>query len=89
MAIAETLDKSKQIAMLVLYLGSLFLLFLMPSYLLYRKINFDSLEIYAMFFLGIAFSSLYIFIKILIFVFGFSAFSEIISDLIGIINRNN
>jgi len=81
MAIAETLDKSKQIAMLVLYLGSLFLLFLMPSYLLYRKINFDSLEIYAMFFLGIAFSSLYIFIKILIFVFGFSAFSEIISEI--------
>lgn len=75
--IIENLSEVKQIFMLSLYLCSLFLLVLTPSYLLYRHINLSSPVVYAIFFLGISFSSIYVFIKLLIYVFGFKLFSQI------------
>ena len=74
-------NEGKCTILLFLYLSGLFLSILIPSYLLYRNINFDPLVIYALFFLGYAFSSLFIFTKLLIFIFGFSDFSFIISNI--------
>lgn len=71
-------NESKCIILLFLYLSGLFLSILIPSYLLYRNINFDPLVVYVLFFLGYVFSSLFIFVKLLVFIFGFNDFSFII-----------
>lgn len=79
--ISPDLDYLKYMLLLALYLSGLFLSTILPCYLLYRNINFDPLIIYALFFLSYALSSLYIFIKILLFIFGVKGFGLMISRL--------
>lgn len=77
----EKLDQARYILLLVLYVSGLFLSVLLPSYLLYRNINLDLMIVYSLFFLGYALSSLYIFIKLFNFVFGFKGFALLISKI--------
>jgi formate hydrogenlyase subunit 3/multisubunit Na+/H+ antiporter MnhD subunit len=79
--IAESLSPIKQALLLIFYSSGLFLSILFPSYLLYREANFDTPIIYVLFFLAYAFSSFYIFIKLISFIFGFNGFSELISNI--------
>ncbi len=74
----EKLNQAKYVTLLVLYLSGLFLSVALPSYLIHRNNNFDPLIVYALFFLAYAFSSLYIFVKILVFIFGINGFAAII-----------
>ena len=74
--VAENFSHNQQAVILFLYLGGLFLLALTPFYLVYRQINCDAFVAFPMFFLGKAFVSLYVFIKLLVFIFGFDAFSK-------------
>jgi formate hydrogenlyase subunit 3/multisubunit Na+/H+ antiporter MnhD subunit len=76
--IPQNFDQARYSLLLALYLGGLFLSVLLPCYLLYRNINLDPLVIYILFFLAYGFSGLYIFIKLLNFVFGFQGFSLIV-----------
>ncbi len=73
---SDRLNHSKLFILLALYLGGLFLSMSVPSYLLYRNSNINPLIIYALFFVSYAFSSFYIFIKIVIFIFGLDYFSQ-------------
>ncbi len=68
------LDSAKYNLLLAMYLGGLFLAVLLPSHLFYREINLNPLVIYSLFFLAYGLSTLYIFIKLLGFVFGFKEF---------------
>lgn len=79
--IAHDLSNLKQLILLSLYSGSLFLSILAPAYFLYRNVNTNPLKIYSLLFLAYAFSSLCIFIKLLVFVFGVSAFSTLLSKV--------
>ncbi len=79
--ISEKLNSANYVMLLILYLSGLFLSLLFPSYLLYRNINLDPIIIYALFFLAYAFSAIYIFIKLLGAVFGFTALAAIIFEL--------
>lgn len=73
----DNISQTKIFILLILYLGGLFLSMALPSHLLHRdNITFNPLIVYALFFLSYAFSSLYIFVKILVFIFGLSNFSE-------------
>ena len=74
----EKLNQTKYLTLLILYLSGLFLSIMAPSYLIHRQSNFNPLIIYALFFLAYAFSSLYIFVKILVFIFGIGGFAAII-----------
>jgi formate hydrogenlyase subunit 3/multisubunit Na+/H+ antiporter MnhD subunit len=57
-----------------------------PSYLLYRNfINLDPIIIYILFFLAYGLSTLYIFIKILAFTFGFKSFALMSENFLQII----
>lgn len=76
--IPQNFDQTRYSLLLALYLSGLFLSVLLPCYLLYRNINLDPLVIYILFFLAYGFSGLYIFIKLLNFVFGLQGFSLII-----------
>jgi formate hydrogenlyase subunit 3/multisubunit Na+/H+ antiporter MnhD subunit len=62
--------------LLILYLSGLFLCVFIPSYVFYRKANFDPLVIYPLFFIAYGISTLCIFIKLLAFVFGFEALAK-------------
>lgn len=87
--ISENFDHQKHSLLLFFYLSGLFLSVLAPCYLLYRNINLEPITIYIFFFLAYAFSSLYIFVKLLHFIFGFKGFSILIEkigfDFFGII----
>lgn len=74
----ENLSSAKSFLLLALYLGGLFFSILLPSYLLHRDTNLNPLIIYSLFFVSYAFSSLYIFIKVLVFIFGLDNFSDIV-----------
>ncbi|NBV05728.1 MAG: hypothetical protein EBS06_00625 [Proteobacteria bacterium] len=74
----KNLEQIKAAILLILYLGGLFCAVILPSYLLYRKVSFDLLIVYVLFFLSYALSSLYILLKILVLVFSLSSFSQII-----------
>ncbi len=76
--LSDHLGRAKLFILLALYLGGLFLSMALPSYLLHRDINLNPLIIYVLFLVSYAFSSLYIFIKILAFVFGLDHFSQAI-----------
>jgi multicomponent Na+:H+ antiporter subunit D len=67
------------ILLFISYFSGLFLSVLFPSYLIYKNINLDSFVTYNLFFLAYAFSSLFIFIKLLALIFGFEIFSQITS----------
>ncbi|MDX2082711.1 MAG: hypothetical protein SFV53_01820 [Rickettsiales bacterium] len=71
----------KSFILLVLYLSGLFLTIIFPSYLFCAKNNFDNLTIYILFLFCYAFVSLYIFIKILVAIFGLDNLSAIISQV--------
>lgn len=79
--ISQNFDQTKHSLLLALYFSGLFLSVILPSYLLYRNITLDPLAIYILFFLAYGFSSLYIFIKLLNFVFGFKGFALILSKI--------
>lgn len=79
--ISQNFDNKKHILLLFLYLAGLFLSILVPLYLFFQNIRLEPIVIYALFFLSYAFSSLYIFTKILHFNFGFEGFSLIISNI--------
>ena len=79
--ISAQLDKVQYLILVILYSSGLFLSVLLPNYFCYRDINFNPLKIYSIFLLAYAFSSLCIFIKFLIFIFGISAFGEILSNI--------
>lgn len=79
--LAEIADhkSEKYLIILLLYLLGLFFSVLLPLYLFYRNINFDPLVIYVLFLLAYAFSSIYIFIKLLFFIFGIKIFALVLS----------
>lgn len=79
--VAQNFDATKHSLLFFLYFSGLFLSVLLPSYLLYRDINLDPLVIYIFFFLAYAFSGLYIFLKLIVFVFGLQGFSLIIQKI--------
>jgi len=78
--IVEKLGSVKYILLLVLYFSGLFLSLVCPSYLLYREINFDLFNTYALFFLAYALGSFYIFLKVLSGVFGFYGISDMLVE---------
>ncbi len=78
--ISENIDSAKYILLLGLYVLGLFLSVLIPFYLLYRNINLDLITIYGLFFLSYAFSSIYIFLKILNSIFGLKFFALMLSQ---------
>jgi formate hydrogenlyase subunit 3/multisubunit Na+/H+ antiporter MnhD subunit len=79
--IPEKLSSDKYALLLILYCGGLFTSLLLPFYLFYRSINIEPIIVYVLFFLAYGLSSLYIFIKLLAFVFGFSGFATVILQL--------
>ncbi len=79
--ISQNFDQTKHVLLLFFYLSGLFLSVLLPCYLLYRNITLDPLVIYTLFFLAYGFSSLYIFVKLLNFIFGLKGFALIISKI--------
>jgi len=79
--IPQNFDQTKHSLLLALYFSGLFLSVLLPCYPLYRNITLNPLVIYILFFLAYGFSSLYIFVKLLNFVFGFKGFTLIISKI--------
>ncbi|OFW81353.1 MAG: hypothetical protein A2887_00965 [Alphaproteobacteria bacterium RIFCSPLOWO2_01_FULL_40_26] len=74
-------DRQKHALLLILYLIGLFFSVLFPAYLFYRNINLDTLVLYVFFFLSYAFVSLYIFIKIIAYIFGFHGFAILIKAI--------
>lgn len=75
----------KIVILLILYFSGLFLSLLLPSYLFQKTQNNDrspsTLAVYTLFFISYALSSLYIFIKIIGFIFGFEVFHDAILRL--------
>jgi formate hydrogenlyase subunit 3/multisubunit Na+/H+ antiporter MnhD subunit len=76
--ISDKLTNAQYSLLLACYLAGLFFSIFFASHLLYRNINIEPIIIYALFFLSYAFSTLYIFLKLLEFVFGFEQFSSLI-----------
>ena len=74
--LSDYIGQTKLVILLALYLGGLFLSMALPSYLMHRKVHLNPLIIYALFFVSYAFSSLYIFVKILVFIIGTDYFSQ-------------
>jgi formate hydrogenlyase subunit 3/multisubunit Na+/H+ antiporter MnhD subunit len=66
-------------ALLILYLGGLFLSIIFPCFLFYRNINLEPIVLYALFFLSYAFAGIYILVKILTFTFGLDILSMMLS----------
>lgn len=79
--VSEKLESIQYLLLLILFLGGLFLAILFPFYVLYRKINLDPLVIYSLFFLAYGYSTLYIFLKLLSSIFGFTIFSIITTSM--------
>ena len=77
----DHLSQTKLFILVALYLGGLFLSMALPSYLMHRNVNLNPLIIYVLFFVSYAFSSLYIFIKILVFILGLDYFSQAIQTI--------
>ncbi len=77
--VSEKLEPIQYLLLLTLYLSGLFFAILFPFYALYRKINLDPLVIYSLFFLAYGLSTLYIFLKLLSSIFGFTIFSVIVA----------
>jgi len=78
---SQNFADGKQNLLLILYLAGLFLSLLFPIYLFSKNINIESFAIYLLFLLAYAFSSLYIFIKILTFTFGLNNFASMVSGI--------
>jgi formate hydrogenlyase subunit 3/multisubunit Na+/H+ antiporter MnhD subunit len=81
--ISDKLTNAQYSLLLTFYLAGLFFSIFSASHLLYRNINIEPIIIYALFFLSYAFSTLYIFLKLLEFVFGFEQFSNLILTISG------
>jgi hypothetical protein len=79
--IIADLPASKIAFLAVLYFIGLFLSAIFPCYIFYKNTAPEPLVVYPFFFLAYAFSSLYILLKIIIFIFGFSAFSLAIDKI--------
>jgi formate hydrogenlyase subunit 3/multisubunit Na+/H+ antiporter MnhD subunit len=80
--IAENFDLFKHSALLFLYFCGLFLSLFLPFYLFYqRNISLEPIVLYVFFFLAYALSSLFIFVRILNFIFGFKGFGIIIDKI--------
>ncbi len=79
--IIANLPASKIAFLLALYFIGLFLCLIFPCYIFYKNNAPEPLVVYPFFFLAYALSSLYIFLKIIIFTFGFSGFSMAIDKI--------
>lgn len=77
----EPITSKQSLLLLALYVFGLFFSILIPSYLFFAKLEIDLLFTYVLFFLAYALSSIYIFTKLIITVFGFTLFSSIISKM--------
>lgn len=77
----DNLNQFKTVVLLLLYFSGLFLSILVPSYLLHRRVNLNPLSVFGLFFLSYAFSSLYILVRIIIFIFGADNFSDAVGKI--------
>lgn len=79
--ISQNSGFAKDGLLLAFYLIGLFCSVLLPCYLLYRNINLDPIILYIFFFLSYAFGSLYIFVKLINFIFGLKEFGDLIDHI--------
>ncbi|MBU6339321.1 MAG: hypothetical protein KGQ36_05080 [Rickettsiales bacterium] len=80
-AISENVGMAGQFVIFSLCFLALLLLSIAPFFLLYSRFSNDSLTTYLLFFIALAFVPLYIFVKIIFFIFGFDAFAKLITEL--------
>lgn len=79
----DNISQAKVFTLLILYFAGLFFsTVLLPSCLINRDISFNPMIIYGLFFLSYAFSSLYILVKIVVFVFGLDVFTGAMSKMV-------
>ncbi len=72
------ISQTEKLILLFLYVGGLFLSVLFPSFLIYRRVNFDPIITYILFFLAYGFSSLYVISKVITSIFGLKGFAIMI-----------